>query len=214
MDIAFELLSQIIRYKNGAVTDSMTERGIVYKVNYGVALHTIKSIAQAYAPNHELAAQLFARDEREAKLAAFFVEDPEEVTTEQIEEWSTQLTNIELAEQVAVQLLSKTPHAYNYSKRWIQASNLYLQKAGWTLALRTAQGKKASDEQLLSYLPLIAHAIISSPIIQQAAVQVAVRIANQSELLYMEVVSLTDKMAEGDKVSRQMASEIRAFLGS
>ncbi len=52
MDIIFEILSRLISQKNGAVVESMTDKGIIYKVSYGVSLPTIKKIAEEYAPDH------------------------------------------------------------------------------------------------------------------------------------------------------------------
>lgn len=212
MDIIFEILSQLTHDKNGVVADSMTEKGVSYKLNYGVALHTIKKIAQEYAPDHELAQQLYARDEREAKLAAIFIEDPEAVAKEQVEEWAADFTNTELAEVACSQLLYKTPYALAYSYEWCKSPSLYLQKAGWTLATRLAQLGQTTNRQLMPYLTLAESADLSQAVIQQAVISALVKIGTKNEQLRNEVILAANRM-KAQSNSRQVAArEILAFL--
>lgn len=110
---------------NGAVTDAMRGYGGVgYGLNYGVSLPTIKEVADAYHPDHELALSLWRQDVRELKLAALFVEDAEAVTSEQMERWSAAWRVAELAEQSAMQLFWRSPAALEVAIRWINSTPL------------------------------------------------------------------------------------------
>ena len=51
-----------------AVSQSMREIGLVYKLNFGVELPRIKSIAAAYEKDHALAQALWKEDIRECKI--------------------------------------------------------------------------------------------------------------------------------------------------
>ena len=55
---------------NGAVSQSMREKGLVYKLNFGVELPRIKMIAESYEKNHDLAQALWKEDIRECKILA------------------------------------------------------------------------------------------------------------------------------------------------
>ncbi len=44
---------------NGAVSQSMREKGLVYKLNFGVELPASKMIAEGYEKNHGLAQALW-----------------------------------------------------------------------------------------------------------------------------------------------------------
>ncbi|MDY2605735.1 MAG: DNA alkylation repair protein, partial [Alloprevotella sp.] len=44
---------------NGAVSQSMREKGLVYRLNFGVELPRIKDIAAGYEKNHSLAQALW-----------------------------------------------------------------------------------------------------------------------------------------------------------
>ena len=53
---------------NGAVSQSMREKGLVYKLNFGVELPRIKAIAATHEKNHALAQALWKEDIRECKI--------------------------------------------------------------------------------------------------------------------------------------------------
>ncbi len=212
MEAIFEILGRIIRHKNGVVSENMSNRGIIYKVNYGVALPTIRQIAEEYAPDHELAEQLFLRDEREAKLAAVFIDNPVEVKAEQLERWAKEFTNVELAEVACNQLFYKTPYALPYSFEWCMSSDIYLQKAGWTLVAKSSQLKGIRQEQLEPYLALSESANLSNPTIQQAVIQALVKFANRSDILRESVIALATKMKGQGGKQQETAEEVLAFL--
>ncbi len=55
---------------NGVVSQSMHEKGLVYKLNFGVELPRMKIIAARYAKDHALAQALWKEDIREFKILA------------------------------------------------------------------------------------------------------------------------------------------------
>ena len=212
MDIIFEILARLINQKNGAVTESMTDRGIIYKVNYGVSLHTIKKVAEEYAPDHELAQQLYERDEREAKLAAVFIEDPQKVTAEQMERWAKDFINVELAEVACSQLFYKTPYALPYSYEWCTVKNIYLQKAGWTMIARISQQNEATNVQLVLYLGLAECADLSQAVIQQAVISALVKFGTRNEELRQAVMGFASRIKNEGSDKQLVADEIISFL--
>lgn len=65
-----DIKTQLRLSMNGVVSQSMREKGLNYKLNFGVELPRIKSIAAAYEKNHELAQTLWKEDIRECKILA------------------------------------------------------------------------------------------------------------------------------------------------
>jgi len=55
---------------NGIVSASMRQKGVHYKLNFGVSIPEIRNIAQSYEPNEELAKWLWNEDVREHKILA------------------------------------------------------------------------------------------------------------------------------------------------
>ena len=57
-----EIRTQLRQAMNGVISTSMREKGIVYKLNFGVPLPEIKQIATTHKPDSELAAALWKED--------------------------------------------------------------------------------------------------------------------------------------------------------
>ena len=54
---------------NGVASSSMREKGVVYKLNWGVPLTNLQEMATSYGKNYELAIELWKEDIRECHAA-------------------------------------------------------------------------------------------------------------------------------------------------
>ena len=63
-----DIKTQLRLSMNGAVSKSMREKGLLYKLNFGVELPLIKMIAEGYEKNHDLAQALWKENIRECKI--------------------------------------------------------------------------------------------------------------------------------------------------
>lgn len=114
-----EIFAKLKVEMNGAVTEAMQKRGVSYGLNYGVSAITVKRAVSDYAPDHSLAQALWRQQIREMKLAAIFVDNPQEVTAPQIEQWIDESKTIELTGQCATQLFWRSPYATQVIENWV-----------------------------------------------------------------------------------------------
>lgn len=92
---------------NGVISASMREKGVRYRLNFGVPLPEIRTIAAAYAPDAGLAAALWKEDIREFKILATFLQPPALFTHEEAIVWIKEISYPEIAEQASRNLFSK-----------------------------------------------------------------------------------------------------------
>lgn len=211
MNMAQKVLSELVRYKNGMVSESMTRRGIEYKRNYGVSIPDLKRVVAKHAPNHELAMQLFERPIRETRLAAIYVADPLALTEEQIADWSRHFTNPEIVEQACMHLLWRCPLAMGFAQEWLDAESVFLQKAAWMLLGKMPQTAwNASFES--DFLPYLHKSNYQSAHVRAALIYALPILATKSTAIHQYVQfwcsSITDN-AEG----RLLAGELKSFIG-
>lgn len=102
-----ELLGHLRRETNGETSVSMRYYGKSYGLNYGVSLHSLRSIARGEVKDYQFAKYLFMQDIRELRLAALTIAEPEFVGVGEFESWSKGVVNSEIAEEMAQQLISK-----------------------------------------------------------------------------------------------------------
>lgn len=158
---------------NGAVTDAMRDYsgGVQgYGLNYGVSLPTIKDVAAEYSPDHELALALWRQDVRELKLAALFVDDPAQVTAQQMETWAADWRVPELAEQSAMQLFWHSPAARDIVPAWASGDEPLKKLAAYYILGKMAGFPSVAD-------PVITPLLAAPSIFGQAAIERSVAYA-------------------------------------
>ncbi|WP_227472064.1 DNA alkylation repair protein [Parabacteroides bouchesdurhonensis] len=96
---------------NGVTSASMREKGIVYKLNFGVSIPEIYKIAAGYEADATLASAMWKEDVRELKIMATMLQPVNSFTHEQAEKWMSEITYPEIAEQAARNLYAKLPEA-------------------------------------------------------------------------------------------------------
>lgn len=84
----------------------MREKGLVYKLNFGVEIPRIKMIAEGYEKNHDLAQALWKEDIRECKIMAAMLQPVDTFYPEIADIWVESIRNIEIAELTCMNLSS------------------------------------------------------------------------------------------------------------
>ena len=130
---------------NGAVSQSMREKGLVYKLNFGVELPRIKQIAARYEPNHELAQALWKEDIRECKILATLLQPVETFLPEIADIWVESIRNIEMAELASMNLFCRLSYAPQKSLQWMADEREYVQVCGFLTAARLLMQKGDVD---------------------------------------------------------------------
>ena len=70
---------------DGNTSRSMTDKGMVYKLNWGVPFHELRKMAQPYGKDYDLAVELWKEDIRECKILATLIMHREKMSAQLIE---------------------------------------------------------------------------------------------------------------------------------
>lgn len=84
---------------NGVISTSMRQKGMNYKLIFGVSIPEIKHIAAAHEPDAELARALWKEDVREMKILATLLFPAGSMTQEEALAWMREIPYPEIAEQ-------------------------------------------------------------------------------------------------------------------
>ena len=174
-----EILRRVRPLQNGEVADSMTKRGVIYKLNLGASIVSLQQLAQDYIPNHLLALKLWNKQWRETMILATLLETPDTMTENQMDFWVKQIRQIEIAEQVAMNLFSKSPFAYKKAVEYCLAKKELSKITGLLMMGRLAlTDRKAGDEKFEAFLelfPPLAKDTQLSLVFRRVFVQIAMR---------------------------------------
>jgi len=142
-----QILSLIKMRKSGEVSDMMKQKGINYKLNWGVSIIDLRDIAKQFEPGHLLALKLWNKEWRETMILATLLDEPKLVTEEQMDFRTKSFENTEIAEQASTNLYVKTKFAFIKALEWCRGKKHIIRFTGIHLMGRLAiSEKKAIDE--------------------------------------------------------------------
>ena len=132
------LLHQIKLRKNGDTAAAMKRQGLEYKLNWGVQVVELRELARGFNRNHLLGLKLWNKQWRETMILATLLDDPKEVTEEQMDFWTKSFENREIAEQASANLWVNTKFAFVKALEWSRGKKHMVRFTGIHLMGRLA----------------------------------------------------------------------------
>jgi 3-methyladenine DNA glycosylase AlkD len=127
---------------------------------FGVKFGDLRPLAKRIGTDHQLAQQLWASGNADARLLACMVADPAEVSEEELDAWLTDIDTYFLVDTFVAQLASRTPGRLERAQRWIASDRDRTAQAGWDLMnLVALSADEVADDIFEAQLALIAERI-------------------------------------------------------
>lgn len=197
--------------------EGMARFGITPEKTYAVRIPELRKIAKETGKNHEMALKLWALDFRETKILACMIEDPEMVSSAQMNEWALEFDYWEICDQCCMNLFSKTKFAYEKIFEWGKHEEEFVKRAAFSLlAVLAVHDKKQSDEQFEQYFPLLISASTDNRNFVKKSVNWALRsIGKKNSSLNKSSIDLAEEiLAINTKSSKWIASNALKELRS
>lgn len=137
---------------NGVVSTSMRERGVIYKLNFGVSLPTLKKIAAEYCGDLELAEHLLSEGVRESLIVATLIYPLESFGVERARRLAETIEHLEIAEQASMNLFCKLPEAPHLVQEWMESEQEMIRTIGYLTLVRLLMAGFIPEEELLELL--------------------------------------------------------------
>ncbi|WP_418661069.1 DNA alkylation repair protein [Bacteroides ilei] len=152
-EIIKDIKSKFRLYMNGPVSQSMREKGVDYKINFGIEYPRIKEIAAEYEKNHDVAQELWKDNIRECKILAGLLQPVDTFYPEIAEIWIEGMHLPELAEYTVMNLFQYLPYASDVVFGWIADDREYFQVCGYLLMARLLmKGMKLNERAEAEFL--------------------------------------------------------------
>lgn len=168
---------------NGPTSQSMTQKGVGYKINWGVPFIELKKMAQEYGKDYELAIELWKEDIRECKILATIIMPAEKMLAEITDIWMEQVSTQEMAEMLAFNLLQYVDYAPVIAYQWMASDKPLYQIAGFQILARLfANGQEANERGINEFLDQAATALQGDHMgVKHAAANCVLRFADLGE---------------------------------
>ena len=153
---AADLVDELRALGNEADREGMGRFGINVDRALGVSVYKTRDVAKKHRNDHDLAAALWATGVHEARMLAVFVDDPAQVTPEQMDAWAADFDSWDITDQATTSLFDLTPHAWGKAYEWSSAPEEFVKRGAFALVAGLAvHDKKASDADFVAYMPVI-----------------------------------------------------------
>ena len=210
-----DIKSKFRLFMNGMVSQSMREKGMEYKLNFGIVYPRIKEIAAGYEPDHELAQALWKENIRECKILAGLLQPADTFYQEIADIWIEGMDYPELAEYTVMNLFQRLPYASEVVFRWMADEREMFQLCGFLLMARLLmKGEKLNERAEAEFLDQACTAVEGDCGPVQKAASVALRkYAHQSRDNKRTVSKQLGIWAKSEKPAvRALAEDIKADL--
>ena len=146
---------------DGAVAQSMRDKGLNYHLNWGATLPRLKAKAEDIVNSQQLTADsqyslaiaLWKENIRECKILATMLMPPERMLPEVCDIWMEQMPSQEIAEQVAFNLWQYLPYAPEKAYQWIASDQEYYQLCGFHILSRLfMNGQEPNERGINEYI--------------------------------------------------------------
>ncbi len=137
---------------NGVASQSMREKGLQYKINWGIQLTELQKIAEEYGKDYDLAVELWKENIRECKILATMMMPPEKMPPELADLWMEQTPSQEIAEMTAFHLFQYLSYAPAMAYEWIASNRQLYQICGFQILSRLFMNGRKPDERGINEL--------------------------------------------------------------
>ena len=178
--------------------ENLARFGITAEKAFGVSMKNIQVLGKRLGRNHELAAALWETGWYEARMLTSFVDEPECVSSAQMDRWCREFDNWGICDTLCFHLFDRTPHAWAKVAQWSDRRPELEKRAAFALlACLAGHDKKASDKLFLETLPLIERAATDERNFVKKGVNWALRrVGRRNATLNTAATAVAQRLAE------------------
>ena len=185
--IVKEIKQSFRQMMDGAVAQSMRDKGLNYHLNWGATLPRLREMAEEIAKSpkltanspYSLAIALWKENVRECKILATMLMPPEQMLPEVCDIWMEQMPSQEMAEQASFNLFQHLPYAARKAYEWMASDKELYQLCGFLVLTRLfMNGQEPNERGINEYIDQLTVALQGSSLpVRKAALQSVWRFA-------------------------------------
>jgi 3-methyladenine DNA glycosylase AlkD len=151
-----EIIQKLQSLSNPENVAGMARFGINPTHNLGISIYQLRPLAQEIGKNHPLALRLWDSGIHDARLLACFIDDPNQVTADQMDIWADDFDSWDICDQTCTSLFDQTSFASEKVHQWSEDDKEFKKRAAFSLIAGLAvHDKNAPDSTFEQFLPLI-----------------------------------------------------------
>jgi len=183
-----EIKQSFRQMMDGSVAQSMRNKGLDYRLNWGATVPRLRQKADETAAStpssqlYSLAIALWKENVRECKILATMLMPATEILPEVVDIWMEQTATLEIAEQATFNLYQHLPYAADKAFEWLASPDDLPQICGYHILSRLfMRGQEPNERGINEFIDQAITALQSgNPALQKAAMQAVIHFADIS----------------------------------
>jgi len=143
-----EIITTLQALANPENVKGMARFGITTHNNLGISIYQLRPLAKQIGTNHALALRLWDSQLHDARLLACFIDDPIQLTSEQMNAWAADFDSWDICDQACTSLFDQSPLAYDKVFQWADNQNEFIRRAAFSLIAGLAVHDKTAPDQV------------------------------------------------------------------
>ena len=183
-----EIKQSFRQMMDGATAQSMRDKGVAYKLNWGASIPMLREKAEELKTStinlqpstlYQLSIALWKENVRECKILATMLMPADQVLPEVIDIWMEQMPSQEMAEQASFNLFQYLPFAPAKAYEWMASDKELYQLCGFLVLTRLfMNGQEPNDRGINEYIDQLEVALQGPSLaVRKAAMQSVQRFA-------------------------------------
>jgi len=212
-----DVIAELKSMGNPKTAAGMARYGIKADRALGVSIPKLQGLAKKIGKSHKLAEELWSSAVHEARILACMIDDPQQITADQLDRWATEFDSWDLCDQCCNRLFSKTPFACQKALAWAGQPEEFVKRAGFVLmAVLAVHAKKAPDKQFDPFFTCIKAGAVDERNFVKKAVNWALRqIGKRNLSLNKKAISVAEEIQQFEsKAARWVARDALRELRS
>ncbi len=205
-----EIIVRLKKLENKQNVEGMARFGISSNNTLGVSVKVLRDIRKEIRSEveskkaiHSIALELWESGIHEARMLATIIDVPELVTEKQADAWVRDIESWDICDGFCLNLIDKTPFAFNKVKQWVQEEKEFTRRAAFSLLAGLAvHHKSASNSDFEKFLPLIKKYATDDRNFVRKSVNWALRqIGKRNNKLLHKAIDLAEELLSMDSKS-------------
>jgi 3-methyladenine DNA glycosylase AlkD len=205
-----EIIQKLQSLANPENVKGMARYGINQKNNLGISIYQLRPLAKEIGRNHALALRLWDSKLHDARLLACFIDDPKQITREQMDAWIKDFDSWDICDQACTSLFDLSSLAYEKVYQWVGYEKEFVKRAAFSLIAGLAvHDKNAMDKDFERFLPILVQNAVDERNYVKKAVNWALRNIGKRNLHLNKAALKTAKEIQkiDSKSARWIASD-------
>jgi 3-methyladenine DNA glycosylase AlkD len=186
------------RHADRATLEGMARYAIPSDSAIGVPVNKIQLVARQIGRNHDLAGALWNAGWYEARMLAVFLDEPDKVTSAQMDRWCRDFDSWAICDTACFHLFDRTAHAWSKVTKWSGRRDEFVKRAAFALlACLALHDRTTADEAFADFLPLIESAATDERNFVKKGVNWALRaVGRRNYALNAAAISVAQRLAD------------------